>query len=277
MKNISFVIIILFLASCSGIRTRDTGLGWAIYAVQHPEFNCDRFISKVQGNEKLHISFLYNTFGADFRCLTQIKEKTNLGSVYIHLTNAVCQRKNNCEDTEFLYRRKVEDVERYIQDSETWYMMAFIDYMTGARQFINSLPEDVECYISPELESNLSPKALEKLLRDLAPSFPRCTMVANPNKRGEYSPETVTEFHHEPNEGPCIANNDGVSLSLEGYPDWAGGPSWVKSELDTYLNISTQCEKQYIWHHSFNCIDSTEFVPPRQRRCRLNEKIFDLF
>lgn len=268
------VILLIFLFNINILQAQN--IGRAPYGIQNRTFQCNNFIESIKPLEEIHISFLYHTFGRRYGCIKKILQLEKLKSIQVHLINDTCLRNNRCRRYEFLYKYKsVEDYNRQWTRRTKPTLRRYIKYTRSIKNFLeNNLPNNVECLISPALESNLKSPAAKILVKETRKLFPQCRIVWNSEFPPKLNGADLKE-HHTKNPkvtSPCIINNDGTDIEFK--QRRSVFPRIIKSGkgVRNFINkgIKKSCEFIYLWVAEDNCIDKniyTSFVDPRQRTC----------
>lgn len=249
-------------------------IGTAPFAIQQERFNCDAFIQSLEKLPEWRISWLWNTFGDRTDCLFRVLDDPRLREIQVHIMNDVCVRNRNCGPYEALAGFTINDMKWRIESGDPVIREIF---RQAAQDLANFLYQDfrlqdknVACFISPLLETNLSPGEFRQIVDIFRPIFPGCEIVYNPvsykNDRGGADYEE-THNPRQPLNPPCVFNNDGTSVKFPGKAN--GYPRLIEPDelADSFLNRRI-CAARYIWHHSYNCIrPDLGFIDPRDRPC----------
>jgi len=296
MKNIFAFIITLFVffidvpssSDDSPIKFTSNGLtnvGYATFNLTSPNFNCRAFSRAIRNVQELHITFLYNTFGNDFSCLTKLMADERLKTLQIHLINEPGHRNNRLGQYEFL--KQVGTVQNYNLLVRTDNLSLKRKFKRYVKPLVELLDQNLNSYtsliINPGLESNLTDKAGKVLVSWTREIFPEARIVWNPlvpnQVRLSRTQADFIEGHNLNPEiyDPCIYNMDGTDVSLPSRPaigeqDYKEGESknWLQSGppirqlIEEYAN---RCEVAFIWTAESNGIDesNSSFVDPRKR------------
>lgn len=262
-----------------------SNIGLAVFNLTAPKFNCNGFFSAISDLETLHVSFLYNTFGNDFSCLTRLLHDPRLETLQIHLINEPGHRNKRLGNYEFLYNLgNVAQYDRLVKTKSPRVREKLISYVEPIVSVLNShLQPHTSLLISPGLESNLSDRSGKVLVSWTRQLFPNARIVWNPlvpvEGRREKARGDLIEGHGQnPDiDAPCLFNLDGTDVS---YPERlaigekehkeSSTKNWVQSGrplfqlLETFAN---RCEIAYVWAAESNGIDATSptFIDPRKR------------
>ena len=276
-----FLSFAVFLCSCSDNDKPSpppppvvfqSKIGIAPYAIQSPRFNCDAFIASLSRMKAYSISWLWGTFGSESACLERVWQDSRLRAVQVHLMNEVCVRNRNCGNYEILHGLSASRISELAEREEGWFMNRIRDYSQGAALYLSqkrTQRPDIECLISPGLESNTSAAGMEKIISLLRPLFPGCKFVFNElNSNANLAGAELIEGHN-PFIGlpsPCVFNNDGDSINFPGLPA-VFTPNFDSSKISEINHRFQNCERIFFWTHEHNCIVPGRFIDPRQRLC----------
>jgi len=296
MKNIFAFLITLFVffidvpssSDDAPIKFTSTGLtnvGYATFNLTSPDFNCRAFIRSVKNIQELHVTFLYNTFGNDFSCLTRLLSNERLKTLQVHLINEPGHRNNRLGSYEFL--KDVGTVENYNNLMKSNNLQLKRKFNRYVQPLVDVLDQNLNSYtnliINPGLESNLSDRAGKVLVSWAREVFPDARIVWNPlvpnQTRLARAEADFIEGHNlnpEIND-PCIYNMDGTDVSLKSRPaigevnykegeskNWLQSGPPVRQLIEEYAN---RCEVAFIWTAESNGIDESNpyFIDPRKR------------
>lgn len=259
-------------------------IGRATFNIQSPKFDCKSFFNSVKGIPVLYNSFLFNTFGNDNSCLTELMNDPRLAFLQVHLINEPCHRNRRCGPYEFL--SKVKDPETYdklLIKKDKKLKQRFFRYVQPVQQIVDALPPQVACVISPGLESNVD-KGARTLIAWTRQAFPRCRVAWNPLKyNGKRYGADLLEGHGGVIniQAPCIANLDGTDISFPQRPSRHRDPYVIHSgeELQEWIQTyANRCEVAFLWTVEDNCsgnvsstpitVGNQSFIDPRKRSCK---------
>lgn len=246
----------------------------ALLGLQNPNYNCKGIVDAIADVNEVSIAILDRTFGSDTTCLGRLARNPRVKRFEIHLINETCMRANRtCQSHEFMYGRDLSAYNRLLEARDRALMNevdgAFRQAATRHGPIIRT--SRAACYISPALESNVSPRAGAALLTVAAKHFPNCFLVWNPVGGGPLrssgrpihpgdgyvGKSLVVHERHNPGVtlgSPCIYSNDGDPISTSGY--------------GTKVAQYQQCRAQFFWTSSFNCLAQSSggpFVAPQLR------------
>lgn len=296
MKNIFAFIITLFVffidapssSDDSPIKFTSTGLtnvGYATFNLTSPDFNCRAFRRSVSNVQELHITFLYNTFGNDFSCLSELMLDERLKTLQIHLINEPGHRNNRLGSYEFLKQvGTVSNYNKLVRSNNLSLKRKFRRYTKPLVEFLEqNLNTYTSLIINPGLESNLNDRAGKVLVSWAREIFPEARIVWNPlvpnQPRLIRTEADFIEGHNLNPEiyDPCIYNMDGTDVSLKSRPaigernykdgetkNWLQSGPPLRQLIEEYAN---RCEVAFIWTAESNGIDESNprFVDPRKR------------
>ncbi|CAB4141241.1 hypothetical protein UFOVP410_80 [uncultured Caudovirales phage] len=268
-----------------------TNVGIAVFNLTANRFNCSGFIATSKPLDELHISFLYNTFGNNFRCLKILLNDKRLKTLQVHLINEPGHRNRRLGKYEFLYNIKSpSDYNSLISKNDAKLKTNFNNYVLPLKQFLEqNLRKDTELIISPGLESNLSDANGKILIRWTREVFPNARVVWNPLRFNQNSLKSsrgdLLESHglFPSLFPPCVYNSDGSDVSYPNRPalgqnEYTEGKSknWIQSGapvFQLYEQMSNLCENSFFWVAESNAIDYRNgFVDPRLRNNRISTK-----
>lgn len=249
---------------------------FAYYGIMSRDWRCKASLNAAKKSGDIRLSFLYNTFGTSFKCVKDFVASGQLKLIEIHLINETCLRNSRCGRYEYVYDKNVQDYEREWLNPTAKVKKGFYEYSKPVADFISSLPDGVQCVVSPGLESNLSTKAGKNLTAEAGRIFTRCRIAWNP-MRGSPISGTVYESHGSTPKlsTPCIANLDGEDIN---FPDRHSELSnkIQASEIPGYLSQYDHCIAANLWVAEFNgTCQGGPFVDPRQRTCWADKKMFE--
>lgn len=274
------------------IKTKLVNVGRAPFAIASPKFDCSGFTSSVKPLKYLHIAWLYNTFGSDYRCLNKILDDSRLITLQTNLINEPGHRNKRLEKHEFLYDIKnPQEYDRLLKANDAKLHRKFKKYVRPLQDLLMSrLQPQTECLINPGLESNVSAAAGKVLVKWAKAEFPFCKIVWNPIAKATDTQGTGASLVEQHGWFPkfatrsCTFNNDGSDINFperkspavfdyEKNPNNpknflnAGNP--LQSALEEYAN---QCKVVYVWTVEDNCFaydaQTAPWAPPSQRSCK---------
>lgn len=272
-----------FLQACSHpVEDTDTALeypnvGLAYYGILSKNWPCEDSYRALDKYTNINLSVVWNTFGQDTSCLKKFFEDTRLKAVQITLVNEVCQRNDNCSSNEFLASISVNDYQKRLEARDPELLRAFRTYAADAASKLSPLfsNSQVDCYISPGLESNLNNRAGAVLLEQLIPIFPYCKLVWQ-----GHDPINSIGIRHERHHidaelmPPCIANLDGQDIDLATRPTRAR----VKISLGSipkYFDKFAHCDISFLWIWEFNGRDILKWEEPLNRTNWPTKEVFN--
>lgn len=247
----------------------------AILGLQNPNFNCTGIVDAISAASEVSIAVLDRTFGSDVTCLRRLASNPRVKRLEFHLINETCMRENRaCQSHEFMYGRDLAAYNQQLEARDRALLMQVDNAFREAAKRLGPIirTSGAACYISPALESNVTPRAGAALLNIAAKHFPNCFLVWNPvgggplrssgrpiNPGDGYTGRPLV-VHERHNPGvtlgaPCAYSNDGDPISA--------------SEYGTKVAAYKQCRAQFFWTASFNCLTESStrsFVAPQRRK-----------
>ena len=264
--------------------TKRQKIGRAPYAITAPQFECNSFLQSMQSIDEWHISVLFNTFGTDYSCLKKVLKNPKLKTLQVHLINENCIKHGRCGSYEFAsFAKNKRHYNRLWKKKSQKMQKKLTRYVKPLQKFLKqNLSQDVECLISPGLESQLSNPAATQLIAATRPLFPQCKMVWNPLRRAR----NLLNADYVENHGkrkrpisPCIMNTDGTDINfptrksvekINFEQGTNGSKTWLDagSRLASYVDKFSYCEYMFLWVREDNCLPDRSFRDPRRRDCR---------
>lgn len=266
-----------------------TNVGYATFNLTAPKFNCDGFIDSVSSLTELHVAFLYNTFGNDFRCLNRLLADPRLKTLEVNLINEPGHRNNRLGPYEFLY--DVGSVSQWNQKlgrRDARLKQKYIDYVKPLQDVLQqNLRSDTTLLINPGLESNLSAQSGRVLIQWTRPLFPDARIVWNPYRASlttrKYVGADLVEGHglYPALKAPCIYNMDGTDVKYSNRPALGEG-SGIKNyyhsgkplfqQIEKYAN---RCEVAFVWNQESNGLNyKLSFRDPRKRNHNISDAMY---
>lgn len=248
-----------------------------LYAIQSEKWPTKRVHETLfRDVPELRVSFLYHTFGTSYDGLKRLFADPRLKAFEVHLINEVCIRNRRCGPYEFGHGYDVNSYERAWKGNDAKMRVKFLQYVKSLQDFLASNRTAARCYLSPGLESNLSPQAGKKLLDFAKGVFPDCEIVWNPVQKTTV-PGYITEWHgSDPGlKPPCISNLDGEDIDFRERRSFAANKLPV-SEVPRYLAKYKACELTNLWISEFNLIQEGGFIDPRARTVGPDEAVLTL-
>lgn len=205
--------------------------------------------------------WLEESFGSRCNCANRILKDPRPKIIRVHLTNLTCVRGNRfCGRHEFMFGFTPRRMSKRLIAGNRRVIKRFGRPLHRFARRIAGV-QNLQCYVSPSLESTLHDDARLKLLQITAAALPDCRLVDN-IVAGHCLPGTICEKHGitpSPHQ-PCIADLDGVDGR--------------QVDLNQYLIDSSHCIIRYYWEPRMNCI-SDKFILPNERACNLGRKFFN--
>jgi hypothetical protein len=273
-------------------QTKLVNVGRAPFALASPKFNCKGFVSSIKELDFLHIAWLYNTFGNDYRCLNEILSDPRLITLQTNLINEPGHRNRRLEKHEFLYGiSSPKKYDRLLKSRNPDLKRKFEKYVSPLQDILASrLQPYTECLINPGLESNVSTRAAKVLVEWTKEAFPYCKIIWNPIAKVGSPAGTGAELVEQHGWNPkfqthaCTFNNDGSDIN---FPEReAASAALAKRNPNTikdYLNsgaplqgaieeFANQCKVIYLWTAEDNCFNHDNllapWLPPLKRGCK---------
>lgn len=262
----NFITQILFSLIPALTFAADSKVGLEVFALRSSTFKCQEFLNATANVKSLHLGVLWDSFGKNNDCLVRLLRRPNLKSVRVHLVNEVCMRNGNCDD-QSLFNVSKQRYKRLVRKKRRSVFRKIKNSVLEADSFINDLPA---CYISPGLESNLTVRQADPLIKYVQ-KFTNCKVVWNPNKhRGQSEQADLTEYHNAKTslDGNCLSSTDGRSVIVPASP-FRYHRNMKLNHFAQFKTKHKSCEINYIWSATFsNCISKNYFIPPSERYCK---------
>ena len=226
----------------------------------HRSFSCSGVRALYNGQDKLTLSWLENTFGTECKCAEELLSDSRPKTIRVHLINSPCFRNKRCGSYEVLYGVTLPQANRSFITKRGQPFLRFKRVLKRAASRIARAKAPVTCYVSPCLECDLNERA-RRVMGDLvSAAMPSCNLVDNPYRQ-RCIPGYTCEKHGETARvsKPCIVDLDGTD----------GQTIDVKKWLERYKD----CDLRFYWEPWMNCI-SGAFIDPRKRSCVTNTKLF---
>jgi hypothetical protein len=266
-----------------------TNVGYAPFNLTAPKFNCDGFISSLSPLSEIHIAFLYNTFGNDFRCLNRLLADPRMKTLEVNLINEPGHRNNRLESYEFLYSvGSVSQWNEKMRKRDPRLKQKYVEYVKPLQNvLLQNLRPDTTLLINPGLESNLTAQNGRVLIQWTRPLFPDARIVWNPHRASlstrKFVGADLVEGHGlYPNlKAPCIYNMDGTDVKYSNRPA-LGEDSGIKNyfhsgrplfqQIEKYAN---RCEVAFIWNQEGNGLNyKLPFRDPRKRNHNISDAMY---
>lgn len=274
------------------VETKLVNVGRAPFALASPKFDCNGFIRSLENLDFLHVAWLFNTFGTDYRCLTRLLDDQRLITLQTNLINEPGHRNRRLERHEFLFSVKTpKEYDRLLRAKNASLKRRFDRYVKPLQDLLASrLQPRTECIINPGLESNVSPQAGKVLVSWAREAFPYCKIVWNPIAKAGTTQGTGANLVEQHGWFPvfsthnCTFNNDGSDINFPGRKaasaikheknpaspkDYLNAGNALQSALEEYAN---QCKVIYVWTAEDNCFDynkqTAPWMPPLKRGCK---------
>lgn len=231
----------------------------SLLGICHPGFNCDRVKSLYDGQDKVILSWLENTFGTECKCLELLLNDARPKIIRAHLIQSPCMRNKRCGRYEALWGYTAASADRAAQNPRTRLRRRFDKILEQFKQRITG--KNVTCYVSACLECDLNERTRRMFANLISVSLPNCNIVDNPYRR-RCLPGYICEKHGlNPNlSSPCIMDLDGID----------GANIDLKKWVEQYKH----CDLQFYWELWMNCVRG-EFIDPQMRDCNYPQSLFD--
>jgi hypothetical protein len=270
------------VAHVSAKRLLNVGIG--AYAIRSKNWKCNKFLTALDPLKEVNLAVVWDAFGTDNDCLLSVMGDPRLKRLEIIMINECCIRNGNCTPTEFLYGLRKSQYEDALINKDKKLMRRLKKFFTEVKVFLdtNLLPT-TQCYISPGLESNLSDRAMNRLVVLSRKIIPQCNVIANPLYEGAAynADQDLREFHGDtvPSwTSACVTDMDGLDISFPERPSVQTG-FWrhlhAGSELQSYIKrAAKQCEVSFLWTWEMNCYNKGQKLPssgriaPAERECK---------
>lgn len=280
------------LAYIESSKSHLVNVGRAPFAIASPKFNCDGFIESLDKLDFLHISWLFNTFGSDYKCLKRVLKDPRLITLQVNLVNEPGHRNRRLEPGEFLYNIKSpQEYNRLLLAKDPSLHKRFQKYAAPLQDLLVSrLQPRTQCLINPGLESNISTRAGRVLVKWAREAFPFCKIVWNPLSNTGSPRGTGANFIEQHGWFPnfktksCVFNNDGSDINFKqrksGFAiqhelnpalpkNYLNSGNSLQAALEQYAN---QCRVVFVWTPEDNCFDfnrqTAPWMPPSKRGCQ---------
>lgn len=288
MKNAIFAFVLTLVVLITNITSvggseDEIGLpnvGYAPFNLTANNFNCSGFLEATQPLKELHITFLYNTFGNNFSCLTAILKDDRLKTLEINLINEPGHRNNRLGSYEFLYDvGSVSTWNKKLTTRDKNLKQKFVNYVEPLKKVLDeNIQPHTSLLINPGLESNLSAQAGKVLISWARELFPDARIVWNPHRAAlttrKFVSADLIEGHglYPPIKEPCVYNMDGTDVKYHNRPAlgegggvknyfYSGAPLF--QQLEKYAN---RCEVAFVWTQEGNGLSyKKSFKDPRKR------------
>lgn len=247
-------------------------IGYSAFAMMHPDFPCDEFLTMFEDVKQPAVSVLFGTFGSSLRCLDKFTDKfrDRPHLVQFHFSNEAGRRNNRLGEGEFLPHLSVGKYDAALIAMKPGTKDAIIERVQMIRITSRLISQDNTAFIlGIGLEDNLSTLAARELARVIGLVWDY-EMSRNPLETDEGLPDFLVSYieRHgvQPEFGstPCIANPDGVSvegnLGRFGYVPRISIP-----EFRVYLQENLCCKAVFGWTAEMQGL-TNQFMPPMRRQ-----------
>lgn len=266
-----------------------SNVGYAPFNITAPKFNCTGFIDSVKPLKELHISFLYNSFGNDFRCLNKLLTDKRLKTLQVHLINEPGHRNRRLGSYEFLYDvGTVNDWNNKLIKRDVKLKQKLVDYVKVLQdKVVSNVQPHTSLLINPGLESNVSAPAGKVLIAWTRPLFPSARIVWNPHRASlttrKYVRADLIEGHgiRPPLQAPCVYNMDGTDVKYPNRPALNEDAPWgtpIRSGAELFKQMekyANRCEIALVWTQEGNGLDyRKKWADPRKRNHRISTEMY---
>ena len=230
----------------------------SLLGVCHPEFNCKGVQKLYQGQDRLIIGWLENTFGTKCQCLEPLLNDSREKIIRVHLIQSPCMRNKRCGRYEALWGYTAASASRDAHRPRSRLRKRFAKILERFKQRIEG--KELTCYVSPCLECDLYEPARRIFANLVSAALPVCNIVDNPYRRRCLRGYTCEKHGENPNiSTPCIIDLDGIDGTTV--------------DMNTWVAKYKHCDLQFYWEYWMNCIRG-EFVDPRKRDCKYPISVF---
>lgn len=286
-----FTLLAIFLTNIDRAFAQEdqpfiSNVGRAPFSLTAPGFACTKFLRSIRRLPVWHIAFLYNTFGNNYRCFNKLARSSKLVTVEINLINEPGHRNRRLGSYEFLHG--ISSPKKYqglLLKEDPKLRKKFAKYVKPLKEKLKVLNPSVQCLINPGLESNVSDKAGQTLVKWSREEFPNCRIVWNPMLAAThstgYAGADLLEGHGQnpPLKDACILNLDGTDISFPKRKSKNPEGNFIESGNSLQQLITTyssRCEIVFLWTVEDNCNYDSRFIDPRKRNCSRAAPIFAL-
>lgn len=240
----------LFIALLAGPK-----VGLSHIALCHPDWRCEASVRPFRDQDTIRLGWLGGpTFGERCRCADYVLSRQKPKIVRVHIANGPCLRNRRCGKYEIFHSRSVRWFDAKIRQRHPKLMKRFDRWARLIAAKLAQASGELECFVSPVLESDFGVRASRILLERVRALIPQCVAVDSPHRRGCVRGE-VCERHGLDLElkAPCISDMDGEGGSAR--------------EIKMWMRKNASCDMLLFWRPKFNCLSPGRFVDPRERHC----------
>lgn len=253
--TVMFVLILLVSIGAPEVIAAPSLLG-----ICHKTWDCDATVKLYDGQDKLVLSWLENTFNRDCKCAQRLLNDARPKIVRVHIANSPCMRNKRCGRYEVLYGQTAASASREFIRGKGISVTRFVEVLNRLKTRLDNI-SNLTCYVSPCLECDLNGKARRIMADMVSAALPYCNIVDNPYRQRCLRGITCEKHGDKPGVSqPCIVDLDGTD----------GSTIDVKKWVEEYKD----CDLTYYWEPWMNCIQG-DFIDPRKRNCSYDSSIFE--
>ncbi len=230
-------------------------VGLSHIALCHKDWRCEASVRPFRGHDTIRLGWLAGpTFGERCRCADYVLSRKKPKAIRVHIANGPCLRNRRCGTYEIFHSRSGRWFDAKIRQQHPRWIKRFDRWTRRVANKIARARGELECFVSPVLESDFGVRASRVLLNRVRELIPQCVAVDSPHRRGCVRGE-VCERHGLKLEllEPCIVDMDGDEGSAVNVKRW--------------VHENSSCEMIFLWRQSFNCLAPGSFIDPRARKC----------
>lgn len=225
----------------------------------HKDWNCDATVKLYNGQERVILSWLEDTFGHECKCVNRLLNDSRPITIRAHLIQSPCMRNKRCGRYEALWGYTAASGNRAAIQADSRLRKRFAKVLNRFKKRIEG--KTLTCYVSPCLECDLNERARRVFANLVSVAVPGCNIVDNPYRRKCLSGYTCEQHGFDPKlSAPCIVDLDGIDGSTV--------------DINSWVARYKECDLSYYWEPWMNCIRGN-FVDPRARNCRYDSSIFE--
>lgn len=249
------LIIVLLLIAGSAHAQAVSFLGMC-----NASFDCDKMMQTWRNRPEIVTGWLEGSFGAKCACADRVMGSLKRKAVRVHLSNGPCLRNRRCGPHEVFSGYSVASAQRALK-TNPWRILRRLERNLKRSELrLAGAKGEVECYVSPTLESDFD-GSTRRVLLEFVRERSRCHVIDNPLKR-RCLPGYICEKHgaNPRLSQPCIADLDGEDGQLV--------------DLSAYREATKDCSIRFYWEPWMNCLRGGKFIDPRERDCSFSMKRF---
>jgi hypothetical protein len=271
MGRFRYCALVFITLFCTGLSWEKPYVGVSSFAILHRDFDCKAYLRILKKNQKPAISFLWGTFGNDFRCIKRALHEVRGRShvLQIHFSNETCRRQpRTCYAGELFKDLRVNGYNKKLERMSGSTMRKLISRMAAIQNFlVANATLNTRVIISGGLEDNYTEKAwgnLYTLLKEVLDY----EIVRNPIGEDirDLSGADFIELHGFDQHfrgRACIANNDGSNGTL--------------SDFRRLFQRNQGCLAVIFWERISQGIEGDKFIRPRKRNPRFVGRVVKMF